>query len=75
MNDAHTAKRERIRKLLIAATSLGLSAAVHHAAAQTSRPTASPPEVIPPSQPTSAPPKVVNAPAAPAPRPAASQPR
>ena len=82
MNEAHDVKRDRIRKLLIAATGLGLSAAMQHAAAQTTRPTAGPPvappaqpTTAPPAQPTTAPPTVVSTPVTPAPRPPASKAR
>ncbi len=78
MDDAHNAKRDRIRNMLIAATGLGLSVAAQQAAAQAPRPTASPPVVTAPAQPTTAPPTVVSSPAtapAPSPRPAASKAR
>ena len=75
MDDAHNAKRERIKNLLIAATGLGLSAAAQQAVAQAPGPTAKPPAVTAPAQPTTAPPPLVAAPVPPTPRPAASKAR
>lgn len=44
MNDEHLSKRELVKNLLLAATGVGLSAAVLQRAAAQPKPTAGPPE-------------------------------